>query len=352
MTLVATVERRSPALPALSVEGVGIGHGTRALFHVPSLRAEPGEFICLLGRNGAGKTTLLRTLAALHPPTAGIVRFGAEDLHRLAPAQRARLLSVVLTERLSGTGLTVRDVVELGRQPYADWRGTFDDEDRASVARAVAAVDLEAFLARELDDLSDGERQRVMIARGLAQSPTMLLLDEVTAFLDLPSRVRTMSMLRRVARELGCLVILSSHDLDLALGMADRIWLLPGDGTLLDDVPEALALGGHLGRTFDQDEVRFSVERGEFELIHGLGTRIAVEGDVPEAFWTRQAVRRLGYAVEDRATDPACRFRVTVERHPEGTRWTRRSAELDTATYATLRELLAAMRTEAPLASG
>lgn len=332
---------------SLSVQALGIGHGNRTLFTIPSLHATEGEFVCLLGRNGAGKTTLLRTLAALHAPTAGIVRFGGRDLHQLAPAQRARLLAVVLTERVIGTGLTVRDVVELGRQPYAEWRDALDDEDRASVMRAVRAVELTTFLNREIDDLSDGERQRVMIARGLAQSTSMLLLDEVTAFLDLPSRVRTMSMLRQAARDLGCLVILSSHDLDLALGMADRIWLLPGDGTLVDNVPETLALEGYLGRTFDQDEVRFSVDRGLFELSPRPGEHVCVRGDGAAAFWTRRALRRLGFAAD---TSPElAEPLLTVEVRGEGSNacWTVRqkaAIEAPPRGCATLAEAITVVR--------
>ena len=175
--------------------------------------------------------------------------------------------AVVLTERAGSPGLTVDDVVGFGRVPFTGWSGVLQAEDRRIVARSLQLSGADAFSGRLFDDLSDGERQRVMIARAIAQQPRLMVLDEITAFLDLPGRVEVMTLLRRHARESGCIVLLSSHDLDLSLQLADQVWLLDGQGGLQVGTPDELVTQGVIGRAFDTPEVVFSVERGRFELV-------------------------------------------------------------------------------------
>jgi iron complex transport system ATP-binding protein len=227
----------------------------------------PGSFVCVLGRNGAGKSTLMRTIAGLQGALGGAARLEGEDIAALRPQERARRIAVVLTERASSPGLTVDDVVSLGRQPFTGWQGRLTAEDRARVAEALAAAGADRFAARLFDDLSDGERQRVMIARALAQSPQLMVLDEITAFLDLPGRVEVMALLRAQARASGAVVLLSSHDLDLSLQLADSVWLLDGSGGLAVGAAAELIAAGHVGRAFDTDAVRFSSTLGRFELV-------------------------------------------------------------------------------------
>lgn len=226
-----------------------------------------GAFVCVLGRNGAGKSTLMRTLSGLQPALGGSAYLGADDIAAMRPQTRARRIAVVLTERASSPGLTVHDVVSLGRQPFTDWSGRLDADDRTRVDSALAMAGAQSFADRLFDDLSDGERQRVMIARAIAQSPHLMVLDEITAFLDLPGRVEVMALLRAHARQTGTIVLLSSHDLDLSLQLADSVWLLDGKGGLAVGTPEALIDEGHIGRAFDTEAVRFSPALGRFELI-------------------------------------------------------------------------------------
>ena len=190
-----------------------------------TLRA--GELACLIGPNGAGKSTLMRTMAGLQIPLEGVVRFDGADVHRMPPASRARHLAVVLTEPVHVPMLTAYDLVAFGRVPYTDWGGTLAAHDRDMVRQALEAVGATELGSRQVVELSDGERQRVMIARALAQEPAAMILDEITGFLDLPRRIEIMQLLRRAAHEWGCAVLLSTHDLDLALRTADRIWLMP-----------------------------------------------------------------------------------------------------------------------------
>ncbi len=231
-----------------------------------SLESQRGDFICIVGRNGAGKSTLMRTIAGLQVPLAGSVALEGEDIAAMHPAVRARRIAVVLTERRFSPGLKVEDVVSLGRQPFTNWRGRLTDDDWRIADDALKQAGASAFSGRYFDDLSDGERQRVLIARAIAQTPSVMILDEITAFLDLPGRVEIMSLLRRQAREEGTCVLLSSHDLDLSLELADRIWLLDGSGGLAEGRAEALIAAGRIGRAFDTDEVVFSNDRKRFEL--------------------------------------------------------------------------------------
>ena len=230
------------------------------------LSAAAGDFVCILGRNGSGKSTLMRTIAGLQTWLGGTASLDGEDIASMRPATRARRIGVVLTERAFNPGLSVEDVIALARQPFTGWRGGLADNDRAAIADAVEVTGVEPFLRRFFSDLSDGERQRVMIARALAQTPRLLVLDEITAFLDLPSRFEIMALLRAQARDKGQIVLLSSHDLDLALQLSDGVWLLDGAGGFSVGTPDALSRSGAVGRAFDTDAIRFSPSHGRFEI--------------------------------------------------------------------------------------
>ena len=260
-----------------------------------ALRVDQGEFVCLLGPNGAGKSTLLRTLAGLQSRVSGAIAVNGRELNAMTAGERAQMIGVVVTERLAAPSLRVYELVASGRHPHTGWFGELTNEDERIVAESLHLVDAAPFAERLVGDLSDGERQKVMIARALAQSPKLLLLDEINAFLDLPSRVRVMSLLRRLARERQCGVVLSSHDLDLSLRLADRIWRMPGTGELKVGAPEDLALEGAFDGVFDTDEIRFDKENATFALEAPNGPRVAVVGEGSPAAWARRALTRGGY---------------------------------------------------------
>jgi iron complex transport system ATP-binding protein len=212
-----------------------------------SVALRPGELVCLLGPNGAGKSTLIRTLCGMQAPLAGRVLLGGEPLEKLSAREVARRMSLVLTERVAVGLMPVATLVALGRHPYTRWGGRLRPEDREAVWRAMADAGIEAMACRPVCELSDGERQKVMIARALAQEPQVMILDEATAFLDLPRRVELMHLLRRLTRSRRRAILLSTHDLELALRCADRLWLLPLGGPLQDGAPEDLVLSGAFG---------------------------------------------------------------------------------------------------------
>lgn len=252
---------------ALRDLSVGYGEPRGAVLSNLAVAEKAGAFICVLGRNGAGKSTLMRTIAGLQAPLHGHVTLDGDEVARLGAAERARRIAVVLTERDAAAGMTVEDVVALGRQPFTGWDGRLSASDGAMIAAALDTAGARPFAGRPFASLSDGERQRVMIARAIAQTPGLMVLDEITAFLDLPGRVEIMTLLRRHARQSGAVVLLSSHDLDLSLQLADRIWLLDGAGGFAIGSAEELVKSGAVGDAFDSEEVRFSAERGRFELI-------------------------------------------------------------------------------------
>lgn len=252
----------------LSLKNLDVGYANArgSVLRGVTLETAPGAFVCILGRNGAGKSTLMRTIAGLQPPLAGEASLDGEDIASMRPAARARRIAVVLTERPTSPALRVDDVVTLGRQPFTGWAGRLSVEDLQLAEDALRRSGALAFRGRYFDHLSDGERQRVMIARAIAQTPRLMVLDEITAFLDLPGRVEVMSLLRRHARESGAIVLLSSHDLDLSLQLADAVWLLDGKGALHVGPPSELIAAGHVGAAFDTSEIMFAPDLGRFRL--------------------------------------------------------------------------------------
>lgn len=253
----------------LEVRGLAVGYagGRGPVLSGLDLAVDRGAFVCVLGRNGAGKSTLMRTLAGLQPALQGDALLDGESIAAMRPQSRARRIAVVLTERAASPGLTADDVVALGRQPFTDWRGRLSADDRERADAALAMAGAASLSGRLFDDLSDGERQRVMIARAIAQSPRLMILDEITAFLDLPERVEVMALLQEQARATGTTVLLSSHDLDLSLQLADSVWLLDGAGGLAVGTPDALIADGHVGAAFDTPAVRFAPALARFELV-------------------------------------------------------------------------------------
>ena len=207
------------------VVGYPDGRHTRQLNHAANEEAHDGMLTCLIGANGAGKSTLLRTIAGFQLPLEGTVLLDGDDVRALSPRQRAERMAVVLTDRPDVMCTTVWEMVATGRAPFTGFWGRLSGKDRNIVTRSLRLVGIERMADRAVASLSDGERQKVMIAKALAQQTPVILLDEPTAFLDYPSRVEVMQLLLNIAHEEHKTVLLSTHDLDLALHTADRIWL-------------------------------------------------------------------------------------------------------------------------------
>jgi len=268
-----------------------------------SVSLQAGELVCLLGPNGAGKSTLLRSLAGMQPPIAGEVQLLGENIYKLAPQELAKRLSLVLTEKVDVGMLSAYTLVTLGRYPYTDWWGNLTSEDETIVHWAIKAVGAVHLAQRQVSELSDGERQKIMIARALAQSPIVMLLDEPTAFLDLPRRVEIMQLLRQLARETNQAILLSTHDLDLALRLADKVWLLSTNGILHVGAPEDLVLSGAFADSFRSEGVEFDMLSGEFHLHTSHKGDINVIGEGIATVWTIRALERVGFQVYQSKND-------------------------------------------------
>ena len=206
-----------------------------------------GELTSLIGLNGAGKSTLIKTLCRFQPPVGGSVSVMGKDVREYAPHEFALTVGVVLTDRTNVGGLTVRELVSLGRQPHTGFLGHLGDRDRIVVSAAMDSVGISHKADSYVSELSDGERQRAMIAKALAQECPVIVLDEPTAFLDVASRIETMSLLHETARRQHKAVLLSTHDIDNALIFSDRLLLLPAGGApVVSGSPEDLVLDGSL----------------------------------------------------------------------------------------------------------
>lgn len=266
-----------------------------------NLQLRPAEMVCLIGPNGAGKSTLLRTLAGMQSPLSGVIKLGEADLHSLPALDLAKQLAVVLTGRVEAGNLSAYALVTLGRHPYTDWRGRLTPRDEEAVQHAIRLTGSDSLASRPIHELSDGERQRVMIARALAQEPKVLLLDEPTAFLDLPRRVELLQLLKRLSRDTHCAILLSTHDLDLALRIADRLWLLSSHGELHIGLPEELALNGSLARIFHSEGIEFDHASGAFKVHQPTCGPISLHGDKDGVAlaWTWRALERIGYEVHN-----------------------------------------------------
>jgi iron complex transport system ATP-binding protein len=330
--------------PLLSAEELLIGYSNsrktlQSIAGPLRLALLPGELVCLLGPNGAGKSTLMRTLAGLQPSLGGRLLLGPTPLANLSPSDRARQLSIVLTERVEAGNLTVVELVRLGRYPHTGWLGGLNAHDEAQVQAALVATDTTSFATRSVAQLSDGERQRVLLARALAQDTPVILLDEPTAHLDLPNRVRLMRLLHRLARQTGKAILLSTHELDLALQAADRIWLLPADGTLHAGTPEDLVLNGTFAAAFARDGLAFDPATGAFQLHEPQGPAVRLLGEGAAAFWTRRALEREGFQLTSAAE---AAWEVAVSGDSGGWQWSARRAG-QTQVYGSVQELLAAL---------
>ena len=216
-----------------------------------------GELTCLLGANGVGKSTLLKTLSSFQPKTGGEILLEGRELSEYSDKQLSRLIGVVLTEKPNVRNMTVRELVSLGRSPYTGFWGTYSKDDLQVVDEAIAMVGIEPLKKRMVHTLSDGERQKVMIAKALAQQTPVIYLDEPTAFLDYPSKVEVLQLLCRISREADKVIFLSTHDVELALQMADTIWLMTQGEAVAIGSPKALAEQGALGRFIEREGIVF-----------------------------------------------------------------------------------------------
>lgn len=258
-----------------------------------------GELVALLGPNGAGKSTLLRTLSSSLQPLSGNVFYSGRLLKNISQRDLSRKISVVLTDHTQAGGLTVSELVSLGRQPYTGFFGRLKARDLRLVDEAINSVGLSFKSNSYMAELSDGERQKAMIAKALVQETDVLLLDEPAAFLDVASKLELMALLRQIAVERNCAVLFSSHDVEQALALSDKLWLM-GRAGLLCGGTEDMVLQGHLSDLFRSDNVRFDLGSGVYRLCSDTSASVSVKAqDLSLLFWAKNALLRNGYGITD-----------------------------------------------------
>ncbi len=284
------------------------------LLRETDLHLRVGELVCLIGRNGSGKSTLLKTIMKIIPQLGGEITLMGKDLRSYQPSEMARTCGFVPSGLVNAGEMTVRELVELGRYPYTNWYGRLAEADASAVDEAIASVGLQALEGNKVDEISDGEKQRGMIARTLAQSTGLILLDEPSAFLDVPNKYG-ISMLLRTLCDRKHSVIFSTHDLNLALHYADKIWLID-NGRISEGAPEDLILDGRIRNLFTSEKISFDMLTGDFRPVPAFRGSVFLDpaADLPGLrVWTLKALHRAGFRNTGREENADLIVRIKIE---------------------------------------
>lgn len=246
---------------------VGFGQGSKrtALLRNLNLRLEQGLMVALLGRNGAGKSTLLKALTCDTMPVEGSMEIDGRPSTQINKRDLSRLVALVATERIMGGAFTIRELVALGRQPHTGFLGRLSHHDNEVVDSCLDAVGITDKAEQHVANLSDGERQKAMIAKALAQETPIILLDEPTAFLDVASRIETMKLLHKLAREQNKAVLLSSHDISQSLLLADELWVITNDRDVIIGTTEQVVMSGAMDKVFSNSTIMFNGNLCDYE---------------------------------------------------------------------------------------
>lgn len=251
----------------LTTKDLNIGYpsrdGDKLIASDINLQLKRGKLVCLLGKNGIGKSTLLRTLSKMQPKLSGEVFIEEKPVEQFSGIELARLISLVLTERIPASNLTVFELIALGRQPYTNWIGKLTAEDHKQIAKAIDQSDLDDLVHERCDSLSDGQLQRTMICRALAQNTNLIILDEPTAHLDIQHKIETFRLLKKIAAELNRSILISSHEVQLATQMADELWLMTEKG-IISGTSSTLIESDEINRLFDSNKIYFDKESQQF----------------------------------------------------------------------------------------
>ena len=286
-----------------------------ALLSQLNLTVNRGEMVALIGRNGTGKSTLLKSMIGLLAPQNGVCLLDGLPFGEYTLPQRAQRVSFVSSQHTQLPSLTVSELVGLGRMPYTGWMGRLTPEDKLLVKQALDEVQMGPFEERKLECLSDGERQRAMIARAFAQDTPLMVLDEPTAFLDVPNTYDLIRLLSRF-RDGGRSIVYSTHDLETAMQCADKMWVIH-EGKILEGAPEDLGMSGLFNELFSTSGIRFDEQAGRFLFSGKQRGRVSLEGEEGKPMvWTRNTLERLGYRLETGAEQL-----IRIESFLEGYSW-------------------------------
>ncbi len=258
----------------LSLKNVSIGYkqnqDENILLKNLSLEIENGKLICIIGRNGIGKSTLIKTISGMHKPINGNIFIDGIDVH-LAPAKiLASKISMVYTDKVDAENLSVYDLIAMGRYPYLSWLGILSNNDEGIVNKAISLSGIEKLKNRNITTLSDGERQKAMIARAIVQDTSIILLDEPTSHLDISGRLDVFITLKKLCQQENKTILLSTHQLDCALQFADEIWLISSDQEFISGHPKDAIITHAIGTEFNSNHLNFDAESGVFRYHYQI----------------------------------------------------------------------------------
>ena len=299
------MEPKLTGILSLDLLEIGYSSGKRKKVLLPpiSATANKSELIAVIGKNGIGKSTLLRTIAGLQPAIDGQILYSGKNINEYSRIDLAQKVGYISTEIVKVSNMSVYDLVSIGRFPHTNWIGRIDDRNHTAIMDALEKTGLLDFSSRFVAELSDGERQRTMIARILAQDTGIMVMDEPTAFLDIGSKYEILHLLHLLSNKNEKTIIFSTHDLHMAVSQADKIWLIL-DNELIEGAPEDLMIEGAFDHLFDSSPVRFNSDNGVFSFrVEEMGS-IYIEGTGILRHWTEKAVNRAGFSVSAILTSP------------------------------------------------
>jgi iron complex transport system ATP-binding protein len=282
--------------------GYTSGRTKKILLPPVNATALEGELIAVIGKNGIGKSTLLKTITGLLPLVAGNIAINGKNIKEYSRIELSGMVGYISTEIVKVSNMTVYDLVALGRYPHTNWFGRIDARNHLAVNDALSRAGMIEFSGRQLTELSDGERQRAMIALVLAQDTKLIVMDEPTAFLDIKSKYEIIHLLKELTRQKQKTIVYSTHDFSTAISQADKIWLML-ENDLIEGAPEDIMLRGSFNSLFNTSVVKFNKDDGTFSISTEGKGRISVSGKGKNDYWTRKAITRAGYTINDSDSD-------------------------------------------------
>lgn len=284
-----------------------------------------GELVCLVGENGVGKSTLLRTISGVQLPLSGNVLIKGRPLGEISSMELARTISLVLTDRIYAGNLSVKELVALGRYPYTNWLGNLGKEDQQKIEWALEITGTQYLEDQLISELSDGQFQKTLIARALAQDSDMIILDEPTAHLDLVNKIIILKLLKDLASNTGKSILMATHELELSLQIADIIWMAYNKDRMVSGTPEDLILNGSFSKMINHDAIHFDDLHGRFKIKNETDKICSLSGEESVYFLTQNALQRKGWTISNVKSDVA----IEIQKNEGDFKWLVKQNEIE-----------------------
>ncbi|MDH5597636.1 MAG: ABC transporter ATP-binding protein [Cyclobacteriaceae bacterium] len=300
----------------ISGKDLSVGYDSGIILSGINFTLSPGKLVCLMGPNGAGKSTLLKSISGILKIKEGILEIQGKSIRSYPPGALAKIISTVLTEKPSASNLSVYELVELGRYPHTNWRAITTETDDKKISDAIRLTGIGSLVRQPLYTLSDGQLQKALIARALAQDCPVMILDEPTHHLDMNNRIEVMQLLSSLAHQSGKAIIMTTHELDTAVQMADELWLINAEKKLVRGIPEDVILSGELDKAFPTKG--YDIKTGKV-VRNPIGKKVCIEGEGYLYLWTKNALERNNFNVIPIEEEAEIKVNIKNSTHP--THW-------------------------------